>query len=122
MGLLKRVLREEEIIPEYFSGEYIDLSEYETAPEEYIDSSVRMQIRLGKIHRYEDLTNLTEVVYRGEILLLDFTAMSKDQCGQRQMFKLIKDLAKDVDGDVAGFGKDHLIICPSGVRVSRNLM
>ena len=54
---------------------YIDLEKYADA-QVGGKSSARMHVAIGEIQRYEDLKDLTDYVYGGNVLILDFTAIS----------------------------------------------
>ena len=61
---------------------YIDLEKYADA-QVGSKSGARMHVAVGEIQRYEDLKELTDYVYGGNVLILDFSAIS-DQEGTPQ--------------------------------------
>ena len=95
---------------------YIDLNEYDTG----IDiSTTGPMVRVAEIYRYEDLRHLSDFVYNGDILILDYTSIANDDLTLRRIISELKSIAKDVGGDVAGIGKNYLMITPGGIKISR---
>jgi len=76
-------------------------------------------VRVAEIYRYEDLRHLSDFVYNGDILILDYTSIANDDLTLRRIISELKSIAKDVGGDVAGIGKNYLMITPSGIKISR---
>jgi SepF-like predicted cell division protein (DUF552 family) len=101
------------------------------APEGYIDlekyadteiggkSGARMHVGVGEIQRYEDLKYLTDYVYGGNVLILDFTAISDQEVLLKRVTNELKRITDDVGGDVAGIGNNLMVISPNGVKVER---
>jgi hypothetical protein len=96
---------------------YIDLSEMKF-DEDTSDAS--MLVKVGEIYRYEDLSALTANVYNGSILLLDITSISNDDLTLKRVTGDLRNVARDTGGDVAGVGKNLLMVTPSGIRIDRN--
>ncbi|MDP8011237.1 MAG: cell division protein SepF [Thermoplasmata archaeon] len=96
---------------------YLDLNDYEPSIEL---GSTGPVVRVGEVFRYEDLKDLTEYVYNGDILILDYTALADDELTMRRIINELKSVAKDVDGDVVAIGKNYLFITPSGIKIDRN--
>lgn len=120
MKLLRRVLREDaQGAPYIEENTYIDLAKLDFQADDMQEPSIRMMIRVGEVHRYDDFPKLTNVVYNGDALIIDYTSMEKDELELNRMFKHIKELVRDVNGDAVGLGKGLLIIAPSGVRIAR---
>ncbi len=95
---------------------YIDLNEYDTG----IDiTATGPMVRVAEIYRYEDLRHLSDFVYNGDILVLDYTSIANDDLTLRRIISELKSIAKDVNGDVAGIGKNYLMVTPTGVKISR---
>jgi len=95
---------------------YLDLNEYETG---FDIAATGPMVRVAEIYRYEDLRHLSDFVYNGDILILDYTSIANDDLTLRRIISELKSIAKDVGGDVAGIGKNYLMITPSGIKISR---
>ena len=95
---------------------YIDLNEYDTGVEL---TATGPMVRVAEIYRYEDLRHLSDYVYNGDILLLDYTSIANDDLTLRRIISELKSIAKDVNGDVVGIGKNFLVVTPTGIKISR---
>jgi SepF-like predicted cell division protein (DUF552 family) len=98
---------------------YIDLGEMSFEGEDLASFPSKMNIKVAELHRYEDLGDLTSQVYGGNILLLDFTPIAKDTLTLRRITNELRAVSRDVKGDLAGVGKNLLILTPEGVRIDR---
>ncbi len=107
---------------EHASAEqYIDLSEMSFDDERLLEGSEEStQVKVGELFRYEDLSMLTSEVYAGNLVVLDFTSIANDDLTMKRITSELKNVARDVNGDVAGIGKNLLLVTPQGVRIDRN--
>ncbi|MEM4171194.1 MAG: cell division protein SepF [Thermoplasmata archaeon] len=96
---------------------FLDLNEYEGGLEL---SSGGPMVRIGEIYRYEEVKNFSEFVYNGDILILDYTPISEDELTLRRVISELKNVVKDVDGDVVSLGKNYLFVTPNGIKIDRN--
>ncbi|MBP1662475.1 MAG: hypothetical protein H6P94_724 [Thermoplasmatales archaeon] len=97
---------------------YIDLEKYADATVG-TTAGARMRVAIGDIERYEDLKNLTDFVYGGNVLILDFTAISDQEVLLKRVTNELKRITDDIGGDVAGIGNNLMVISPNGVKVDR---
>jgi len=97
---------------------YIDLSDMRFEGEDA--SGASMLVKVGEIYRYEDLSAMTANVYNGNILLLDITSITNDDLTLKRVTSELRNVARDSGGDVAGVGKNLLMVTPSGIRIDRN--
>ncbi|MFA5103036.1 MAG: cell division protein SepF [Candidatus Thermoplasmatota archaeon] len=97
---------------------YIDLEKYADAQVGGIPGA-RMHVAIGEIQRYEDLKNLTDFVYGGNMLILDFTSISDQEVLLKRVTNELKRITDDIGGDVAGIGNNLMVVSPSGVKVER---
>ena len=101
--------------------QYIDLSEMAFDDEHVMGESEGGQlVKVGEIFRYEDLSLLTSEVYAGNIVILDFTSIANDDLTLKRITSELKHVARDVNGDVAGVGKNLLMVTPQGIQIDRN--
>jgi uncharacterized protein len=82
-------------------------------------AGARSVVRLAEIIRFDDLHEATKHVYQGDIVFIDYTSISNDAVSVKRMSVDLKNIAKDVGGDVCGVSKNLLMITPSGVRIDR---
>ncbi len=98
---------------------YIDLGEMYYEGDELGGFPAKMSIKVAELHRYEDLGDLTNQVYGGNILLLDFTPIANDTLTMRRITNELRAVSRDIGGDLAGIAKNMLIVTPEGVKVDR---
>jgi len=98
---------------------YIDLEKYADAQVGSSTAAARMHVAIGEIQRYEDLKNLTDFVYGGNVLILDFTAISDQEVLLKRVTNELKRITDDIGGDVAGIGNNLMVVSPNGVKVER---
>jgi len=115
MGIASRIFGEKKT---GLTEGYVDLEKYvETKTSE--TSSATMHIAVGEIQRYEDIKEISNYVYGGNVLILDFSPISDEEVILKRITNELKKMAKDIDGDIAGIGNNLMIISPSGVKVDR---
>ena len=98
---------------------YIDLSDMSFEGEDVGAFPAKMHIKVAELHRYEDLGDMTNYVYNGDILLLDFTPIANDSLALRRITNELRSISRDIGGDLAGISKNLLIVTPEGVRIDR---
>jgi SepF-like predicted cell division protein (DUF552 family) len=101
--------------------QYIDLTEM-VFEEEGLSGveGAKTVVKVGELFRYEDLSTLTAQVYAGNIVVVDYTSIANDDLTMKRITSELKNVSRDVDGDVAGVGKNLLMITPQGVKIDRN--
>ena len=101
--------------------QYIDLTEMVFEDEGLSGTEgANTVVKVGEMFRYEDLSSLTNEVYNGNIVVLDYTSIANDDLTMKRVTAELKNVARDVDGDVAGVGKNLLMVTPRGVKIDRN--
>ncbi|MDH7516740.1 MAG: cell division protein SepF [Candidatus Thermoplasmatota archaeon] len=98
-------------------GGYIDLEKYVESTE--TPQPAKMYVRVGEIQRYEDLKELTDYVYGGNVLILDFAAIAEEEVILKRITNDLKKLVSEINGDIAGIGNNLMIVSPSGVKIDR---
>ena len=99
------------------TDQYIDLGAM------YFDedtSGGKGMIKLAEIYRYEDLSELTQPVYDGNVLILDYASIANDTDTLKRITSELKAVARDTSGDVAAIGNDLIVITPRGMKIDRN--
>lgn len=101
------------------SEQYIDLGamDFKDAP---TTIGTESSIKIAEIGRYEDLEPLTDLIYKRNILIIDYTAVSNDELAFRRITNELKSIMKDTKGDMAAIGKNFLIVTPKGIAIDRN--
>lgn len=98
-------------------GGYIDLEKYAESSD--VNAPAKMHVRVGEIHRYEDLKDFTDYVYGGNVLILDFSPIAEEEVILKRITKELKKLTQEINGDVAGIGNNLMIVSPAEVKVER---
>ena len=101
-------------------GGYVDLEKYVESAEG--SQPAKMYVRVGEIQRYEDLKELTDYVYGGNVLILDFAAIADEEVILKRITNDLKKLVSEINGDIAGIGNNMMIVSPSGVKIDRRRM
>jgi hypothetical protein len=101
---------------------YIDLGDMRFEDGGTADGAAggRGAVRVAEIYRYEDLGSLTENIYAGNIIIIDYESIANDEPTLKRVIADLKAIANDTGGDVAGIGKHMLIATPNGIAVDRN--
>jgi len=97
---------------------YIDLEKYVQSPDQL--KSARMHVRMGEVQKYEDIKEFTDYVYGGNVLILDFSPISEEEVILKRITNDLKKLTEEINGDIAGIGKNLMIVSPSDVKIDRH--
>jgi SepF-like predicted cell division protein (DUF552 family) len=120
MGWLKKVIKEEpEEVPVVPPGmpQFIDLGDY--SKKKMTGRGRGLEIRVAEIDSYENIRELSNFVYEGNILILDFSPIMNDDLSMKRIITELKRLVEDVDGDLAGISKNMLLVAPKSVTIDR---
>jgi SepF-like predicted cell division protein (DUF552 family) len=98
---------------------YIDLGEMVFEDDLGAVTGAKSMIKVAEILKYEDVHNVTTHLYNGNVLILDYTALSSDQLALKRITSDLKVVATDINGDVAALGKNFIIATPQGVKIDR---
>ncbi len=119
-GLLKRLKSEPQPVPE--SEKFIDLGDIDIEGLELESSAGGMELRVAEVTTFDDLGPVVDQVYDGNMILVDISALSTDDAAMRRVANELKSVARDVNGDVAGVGKNILAVTPTGVYINREVL
>jgi len=100
------------------SEEYIDLGEL--VERQNISIEADTLIKIAEVHRYEDVRDVVNEVYDGNILLVDTESIAGNKEAVKRVHGELKAAAADVDGDVAGVGNNFVAVTPAGIGIDRN--
>ena len=116
MGLASKIFGEKKT---GLTEGYVDLEKYVETKTSKTSSSAKMHIAVGEIQRYEDIKEISDYVYGGNVLILDFSQISDEEVILKRVTNELKKMANDIGGDIAGIGNNLMIISPSDVKVDR---
>jgi hypothetical protein len=99
------------------SEEYIDLGEL--VEEEDFSIEADTLIKIAEIHRYEDIRNVVDQVYDGNILIVDYESIAGNKDSLKRVQSELKAAANDVSGDIAAIGQNMIAVTPAGIGIDR---
>ena len=95
----------------------LDLASYESVTEE---EPASMYIKIATIADLKDTPRVKDEVYNGNIVIVDIGRLKMDKVTFERVLKALRDVAKDVNGDIVGLGEQkYVVITPMSVKVSR---
>lgn len=103
---------------EVIAPSFIDLSKY--GGKGPAKGKGAIEVKVAEIDGFEDLRELSNLIYEGKVLILDFTTISNDELALKRTLSELKRLVADVGGDIAGISQNLLIVAPKNVYVDRN--
>lgn len=123
MGLFrKKASDEEDDQANYaqFGRAYIDLGVLKKR--DFSESASGPSIRFADIDGYREIPALSNHVYDGNILVLDFTPIANDDLELKRAINELKRVVEDVQGDIAGISQNMLIVTPKGFSIDKKKM
>ncbi len=118
MPLLKKPFaKSKEDVQTVETDQYIDLGAmyFEDA-----NSNAKGTVKLAEIYRYEDLAQISQPIYDGAIMIIDYASISNDTETLKRVTSDLKAIARDTSGDVAAIGHDLIMVTPTGWKIDRN--
>lgn len=119
MGLFKRKAEaEDEYTNEAQIGRsFIDLGMLKG--KEAGEVSEGPMIRFADIDGYRQIPDLSNLIYDGNILVLDFTPIANDDLELKRTITELKRVVEDIQGDIAGISQNMLIVAPKGFQIEK---
>lgn len=96
---------------------HLELGVYE---EGLSEAGVKRYIKAAELAGLTDIDELKKEIYAGNILVLDISQTSDEE--MTHVEKAIQDLkivVREVGGDIAGIGDDHVLVTPPGIKIDR---
>jgi SepF-like predicted cell division protein (DUF552 family) len=115
MGLMSKILGE--------SGGTRQTADYVEIDGDAVDAEPAMaktQVRIAKIGDKQDVIDIKDAVYDGDVVIADITRHTTKDRTMEQITDELKQVANEVGGDIAQKGDDQLIITPHGVASNRD--
>jgi len=124
MGWLRRKAEKEEEYPQdelRIGKNYIDLGALK-GREPVTSTGGGPSIKFADIEGYRQIPDLSNLVYEGNILVLDFTPIANDDLELKRAINELKRVVEDINGDIAGIGQNLLIVSPKGIGIDKKKM
>lgn len=114
--LLKRKGAEAERARKRAERKFIDLADFRIPDD---PDEKRKHLKVAEIHRFEDLRNINEHLYNGDVVLLDCSLISDDEMQMKRIIREVRTMGREIGGDVAGISRSLIAITPSGIDIDR---
>ncbi|WP_018256749.1 cell division protein SepF [Halomicrobium katesii] len=113
MGLMSKILGE--------SGSSRATEDYVELSADDLDDAVEVdrQVRIARIGEKQDVVEIKDAVYDGDIVVADITRHSTQDRTMEHISDELKRVVNEVGGDIVQKDDDQLIITPAGVAISR---
>lgn len=89
-------------------------------PEDMDAANTALYVKIATVGDIKDCPMIKDQIYNGNIVVMDI-AQRADKVMYERVLKDMKEVAKDVNGDIIGLGEQkYIIITPAGVKISRD--
>jgi SepF-like predicted cell division protein (DUF552 family) len=96
----------------------LDLEAFEAAEA----GAPAMFVKIAEVTDIKDSPRIKDEIYNGNVVIVDVARLKMDKVMYERVVKDLKEVAKDVNGDIMGIGADqkYVIITPNSVKISRD--
>jgi SepF-like predicted cell division protein (DUF552 family) len=92
----------------------LDLDDVETDVNEAV-----MNIHIAEIDGQQGAMAIKDAVYDGNVVIADITRLRTNDSTVEHIVDELKQVAREVDGDIVQKGDDQIIVTPTGVEIGR---
>ena len=78
-----------------------------------------MLVHVAEIGDQEDVIAIKDAVYDGDLVIADITRLSTSDSTVERITDELRQVAREIGGDIVQKGDDQLIVTPTGVSISR---
>ncbi|MCL4326124.1 MAG: cell division protein SepF [Candidatus Thermoplasmatota archaeon] len=96
--------------------DFIDLSNYDVGGR--LSGNVR-SVKVAEINKYDDMAIISKELYDGNVLIIDYSAISNDELLWKRVVSDLKKIVADTGGDMAGVSSHLMMITNSDLRINR---
>jgi SepF-like predicted cell division protein (DUF552 family) len=114
MGLMSKILGDSGGTRE--TGDYVELEAGDLATDSV---EADREIRIANIGDKNDVIDIKDAVYDGAVVVADITRHTTQDRTMEHITDELKQVAREVGGDIVQKDDDQLIITPAGVQISR---
>jgi SepF-like predicted cell division protein (DUF552 family) len=115
MGLMSTILGESNGTRQ--TTDYVELSAEQFAVDE---TGAERNVHIAQIGEKSDVVDIKDAIYDGDIVIADIIRHSTQDREMQHIIDELKQVTKEVEGDIVQKDDDQLLITPTGVQVSRN--
>jgi hypothetical protein len=78
-------------------------------------------VKIATVGDIKDSPRVKDEIYNGNIVIVDIAKLKADKIMYERVLKDLKEVAKDVNGDIIGLGDQrYVVITPNSVKISRD--
>ena len=78
-------------------------------------------VKIATVTDIKDSPKIKDEVYNGNIVIVDISRLKMDKVMYERVLKDLKEVAKDVNGDIIGLGDQrYVVVTPQAVKISRD--
>jgi SepF-like predicted cell division protein (DUF552 family) len=114
MGLMSKILGESG--GTRVTEDYVELDAGDLQAD---DVEAKLQVRIANISEKNDVIDIKDAVYDGDVVVADITRHTTQDRTMEHITDELKQVAREVGGDIVQKDDDQLIITPGGVSISR---
>ena len=113
MGLMSKILGggQSRTTEDYVELDLDDVAEH--------TGQASMQVHVAEIDGQQSAIDIKDAVYDGDIVVADITRLRTKDSTAEHIVDELRQVAREVDGDIVQKGDDQIIITPTGVRIGR---
>ena len=113
MGLMSKILGGQQ---SRTTEDYVEL-DLDDVHEETAEAT--MQVHIAEIDGQASLIDIKDAVYDGDAVIADITRLRTKDSTAEHIIDELRQVAREVDGDIVKKGDDQIIVTPTGVRIGR---
>jgi len=82
-------------------------------------TAAQFEVHIAEIGNQEDVIAIKDAVYDGDLVVADITRLRTSDTTMERVTDELRQVAREVGGDIVQKGDDQIIVTPGGVGISR---
>ena len=79
----------------------------------------QFEVHIAEIGNQQDVIAIKDAVYDGDMVVADITRLRTSDTTMERVTDELRQVAREVGGDIVQKGDDQIIVTPAGVNISR---
>ena len=79
----------------------------------------KFEVHIAEIGNQQDVIAIKDAVYDGDMVVADITRLRTSDTTMERVTDELRQVAREVGGDIVQKDDDQLLITPSGIKISR---
>ncbi|HEY3421900.1 MAG TPA: cell division protein SepF [Methanocellaceae archaeon] len=100
------------------SDEYTEIN-LEEVEQTTGDGPAETYVRVGELSSLNQIPELKREIYNGNIVVCDITPIKGDSLTRDRALKDLKQVALDVNGDIAMISDNQVVVTPMSIKIDR---